>query len=536
MFKLKPGNVFQKLNKMDKKQAYTWGAIVVVCFIALITLASFMGDAEDTSFEGYNTRGYDLAQMPFINDEAEEYLLASKYPDMKNNGSTMLYSQADKEARQEADAQAAEEGEDLSEGASSEATVSSSSYGYSGRGYSGGRGGSGSGAPTQVGQLGSASMGHAGGSGMSGTFGAPRGDFSPYKSQEKGSEIPAQLKNTDARRALSQFAQTSRAAAGLKDNKNANAKRALMGGSIRGSEAFTDSGVDLSKTAGLELDTNAPVSSADLSNLDKAVSDAADKGKQDKDDFLNDLQQTSFWEQLGQNLLMGLVNAGVQAGIGAAFDGLAEARANYVANKAVEDATGQVWNGPASSQVDALKNYVSKHPEKGFGDVDAFLASNPGAKVSDFFAAGGHTAPQMFSAQGGRSSMNDYLRDSSAYQRQVQSYTDAGVVTQDDFTGYYKTSPAVKDLRMAAYTSSRENNFWAGNFANTFQDVLGSSVNMAMSNTMGNGNYSGGYAPSYNNSRTRSSSNRSKSSGAECTTACKDYTDQNACYKRCMGQ
>ena len=82
MFKLKPGNVFQKINKMDKKQAYTWGAIVVVCFVALLTLASFMGDADETSFDGFNTRGYDLAQMPFLNDEAEEYLLASKYPDM----------------------------------------------------------------------------------------------------------------------------------------------------------------------------------------------------------------------------------------------------------------------------------------------------------------------------------------------------------------------------------------------------------------------------------------------------------------------
>ena len=99
MFKLKPGNVFQKINKMDKKQAYTWGAIVIVCFIALITLASFMGDADDTSFDGLNTRGYDLAQMPFINDEAEEYLLASKYPDMQGNNSTMLYTSAEKEAR-----------------------------------------------------------------------------------------------------------------------------------------------------------------------------------------------------------------------------------------------------------------------------------------------------------------------------------------------------------------------------------------------------------------------------------------------------
>ena len=55
--KLKPGNVFQKINKMDRKQAYTWGAIIVVCFVALLTLASFMGDADESSFDGFNTRG-----------------------------------------------------------------------------------------------------------------------------------------------------------------------------------------------------------------------------------------------------------------------------------------------------------------------------------------------------------------------------------------------------------------------------------------------------------------------------------------------
>ena len=37
MFKLKPGNVFQKMQKMNKKQAYTIGGIVVALFIALLT-------------------------------------------------------------------------------------------------------------------------------------------------------------------------------------------------------------------------------------------------------------------------------------------------------------------------------------------------------------------------------------------------------------------------------------------------------------------------------------------------------------------
>ena len=175
MFKLKPGNVFQKINKMDRKQAYTLGAIVVVVFVALITMASFLGKADDSSFDGFNSRGYDLAQMPFVNDEAEEYLLASKYPDMQGNNSTMLYSSSEKEERQAEDAAQAEE--EASGDTSSDTASADSSYsGYSGRGYSG-RGGART--PTQIGQLGSASMRGSGGSGISATWGAPKGDFSP---------------------------------------------------------------------------------------------------------------------------------------------------------------------------------------------------------------------------------------------------------------------------------------------------------------------------------------------------------------------
>lgn len=310
MFKLKSGNVFQKMNQMDRKKAYTLGAIVVVCFIALITLASFMGKADDTSFDGLTTRGYDLAQMPFVNDEAEQYLLAAKYPDMQNNNSTLLYSAQEKEERQEQDAAAEEEtsGEDdlASGGEGGSGQSGYTSRGYSGRGY-GGRGGSGE--PTQVGQLGSASMGRASGSGVNSTFGAPRGDFSPYRSQEKGTEIPAQpLQNQNARKALYQFARGSQAAAGLKDGKGANAKRALMGSNIQGSEAFTDKGVDLSKASGLALDTNAPVTSADLSNLDKDVADAANRAKDQKNQ-----DRQNIWDKLLEQALSGLVNLGMQS-------------------------------------------------------------------------------------------------------------------------------------------------------------------------------------------------------------------------------
>lgn len=315
MFKLKAGNVFQKMNKMDKKQAYTWGGIIIACFLALMMLASFLGKAEDTSFDEFNSRGYDLAQMPFVNDEAEEYLLASKYPDMQNNGSTMLYSNEDKEKRQAEDAKNAEEEDSqLEEDSASDDSSSSQTS----RPYYGGRGGSGggSGSPTHVGTLGSASMGRAGGSGVGGSWGAPRGDFSPYHNASKGEEAPAQFKNTDARKALYQFAQTSRAAAGLKNDKGVNAKRALMGGGIQGSEAFTDSGVDLSKAGGLQLDTNAPVTTADLSNLGDKLKNESEKAKDAKkeaeEEFAENMEE-DFWDRLLATCLESVINYAGQA-------------------------------------------------------------------------------------------------------------------------------------------------------------------------------------------------------------------------------
>ncbi len=378
MFKLKPGNVFQKINKMDRKQAYTLGAIVVVCFVALLTLASFLGNAEDSSFEDFNTRGYDLAQMPFVNDEAEQYLLASKYPDMQGNNSTMLYSAADKQARQQEDsAQAAEEAaEEATEAGATDDTYYGG--GYSGGGYTGGGTPR---APTQVGQLSSASMSRSGGSGVNTSWGAPRGDFSPYKSQEKGSEIPTQtqLRNQDARRALAQFAQASRAAAGLKDGKGANAKRALMGANVRGSEAFTDSGVDLSKTAGLTLDTNAPVSTADLGNLDKAVSDAAAAGKSNKDKAQENYRQ-SMEERIREQLFSGMINMGLQAMGNLLNQGVSALQGTIAGNQALNNSLESSGAQLADAQLtNANKDLLVA--QYGQDKVDAWMAQNPNGRV-----------------------------------------------------------------------------------------------------------------------------------------------------------
>ncbi|WP_428059952.1 hypothetical protein [Candidatus Avelusimicrobium stercoris] len=347
MFKLKPGNVFQKMNKMDRKQAYTLGAIVVVVFVALITMASFLGKADDSSFEDYNSRGYDLAQMPFVNDEAEEYLLASKYPDMQGNNSTMLYSSSEKEERQAEDAAQAAEEEASTDTAAESSSADSSYSGYSGRGYSG-RGGART--PTQIGQLGSASMRSTGGSGISATWGAPKGDFSPYKSQDKGTEAPLQLKNTDAKKALSQFARGSAAAAGLKDGKSINAKRALMGAGIKGSEAFSETGgVDLSKAGGLNLDTNAPVSSADLSNLDKKIDDANQRGKDEKKK-----EEEKFGNSLANDLWKQVLTKVVDIGMQQLSQGIDTWMANISANKAGNNYASELGKELLNKDVSAL--------------------------------------------------------------------------------------------------------------------------------------------------------------------------------------
>ncbi len=321
MFKLKSGNVVEKIKKMDRKQAYTLGAIVIVLFVALLTISSMMGDADDTSFDGLSTQQYDLAQMPFLNDESEAYLLASQYPDMKDNQASALYSPEEKAARQAQDAQDAEEEEEEEEeesttsfGGGSRVTARDSSEGYGGRNYGGRnyRGRQGGGTKTEIKQLGSANAGRASGGGVNSTWGAPKGDFSPWKSQDKGKEItaPPQLKTNDAKKSLSQFAQASKAAAAFKEGKSGNAKRAMMGGEVKGSEAFGGQGVELDITKGLTLDTNAPISSPSMAtpDLTDAESSINDKAKKAEEDKKKQEEQLSFWDKLWQGALQGLIN------------------------------------------------------------------------------------------------------------------------------------------------------------------------------------------------------------------------------------
>lgn len=340
MFNFKPKKVFEKINKMDRKQAYTIGAIVVVLVIALLLLISAAGSGDDESFAGMNARGYDLAQMPFATDEAEKYLLANAYPDMKENGSTLLYSAEEKEQRQEEDAAAAAE-ESSTEEENDSASSGDGSYeaSSSGRGYGGYAGGGGSGrGKTEIGQLSSTGMASASGSGVSSIW--PLGDFHQFKGREdRGNGAPVELKTADGRRALAQFRSGSMAASRINENKLRNAGKAVFGGDIRGSDAFgKDGAVDLSKlqSGGLTLDTSAPATTTDLSNLDKKVADAAKKAEDKK----KEEDKKEWWEEMLINLAKSAAETLVNAFMSSVGDTIS---ANIQANNASRNAKNSVY-------------------------------------------------------------------------------------------------------------------------------------------------------------------------------------------------
>ncbi len=418
MFKLKKGNVFQKLNSMDRKQAYTYGGIIVAVIVVLLLLASFLSQEEDPSFDGFNSRGYDLADSPFVTDEAEQYLLSSMYPDMQNNGASALYSPAEKEARQEEDAQNEEEesGEEESSGneeeydSGEEEEEGSSSRSGGGRAYYGGRGGGG-GTKTEIGTLGSASMGHAGGSGINSTWGSPRVDTNPFKRREmEKDKIQTQtLNKNDARRALSQFAAGSRAAAGLKDNRDMNMKRASMGGDINAVGAFKEDGtVDLSKVDASRLDTNAPQGgSPDLNTLKDATQKAADKEHPKEDDKL------SFWEKFAEKAM----EMGMQLVQHLATNFLDNALSNW-----------QEKNQFNSKNKAALNAVVNKDP-KAWTDDELNMLYNAGYNremINKWHTSGNLDYPVTYQTEMGLSGNKGHYKASKEYTKTYQNYCNGG--------------------------------------------------------------------------------------------------------------
>ncbi len=396
MFNFKPKKVFEKINKMDRKQAYTIGAIAVVLVIALLLLISAATSGDDDSFAGMKARGYDLAQMPFATDEAEKYLLANAYPDMKENGSTLLYSAAEKEQRQEEDAEAAEEASGEEEMGDSSSDNDEYTGGSSSRGYGGYAGGGGSGrGKTEIGQLSSTGMASASGSGVSSTWG-PSGDFHQFKGREdRGNGAPVELKTADGRRAVAQFLSGSVAAARIKENKLRNTGKSVIGGDIRGSDAFgKDGAVDLSKlqSGGLTLDTDAPATTTDLSNLDKKVADAAKKAE---DDNNKDNDKKEWWEEMLINLAKSAAETLVNSFMGAVGDTISGSingkQAQYAARKA---ANTELYNDVRSTK--SFAEFQEKYPDIGLTRDQYEFYHHPDTSLKDTYK---RTNRQAFSYQ-----------------------------------------------------------------------------------------------------------------------------------------
>lgn len=345
---------FHKLNSMDRKQAYTFGAIGVVLLVGLLMLGT-ASSSEQEDFANFETRGYDLANMPFSSDEAEQFLLASKYPDMQHVEASGLYTAADKAERQEEDAEEAGAVLDTS------ATAAGSEY-MPGRYYGGGGAGAGrggSGARTQVGNLNSASLKGASGSGISGTFG-PSGDFSNFRSQNKGSDkfTPQTAGSGNARKALFQSAMASRAAAGQKDNKLINAKKAMMGGNVAGSKAFMDDSgaVNLGEAKGLNLDTNAPVSSADLSGLDDGLQNAKDNAEKKAEEK----EEREWWQEMLIDMAKSLAQGLVQMGNNSLSSAVQAAQAGKAGEAAMTAEIYADWNEQSLSALnESMKGTVT---------------------------------------------------------------------------------------------------------------------------------------------------------------------------------
>ncbi|WP_428897855.1 hypothetical protein Dip518_000039 [Parelusimicrobium proximum] len=274
--------------KFDKKSAYTWGACGIVLILVVAIIASLSGGPQNSqaSMGDLRSRSYDLASMQFTSDMAEQELLAkAQYEDIKNNPVTStLYSEADKEARQEADAagdyfEALPPDEEYAEAAAELAAESSySDYGR-GSSYS----------PTVINPLsvgGGSSFGGGGGGFGSGTYSGYGG--AGYSGSGKGGkggtsgDANAMKRLRNSNTGLAQAYAQSRDAA----KKDGEAALAGAGDAFQGGKGAgeVESLMDAEEGALGELNPEeigkGNVTGPTASNLDKKVDDA--KKKTDK--------------------------------------------------------------------------------------------------------------------------------------------------------------------------------------------------------------------------------------------------------------
>jgi hypothetical protein len=98
------GGSIASAKKDEKRQMYTWGACIFIT-IFIISLAVPLLNAKKDNSSKYKEQYFDLAALPFNNDEAEKELLASaKYHDIgKVDLISTLFSVEEKEERQAQD-------------------------------------------------------------------------------------------------------------------------------------------------------------------------------------------------------------------------------------------------------------------------------------------------------------------------------------------------------------------------------------------------------------------------------------------------
>ncbi|MDR1684074.1 MAG: hypothetical protein LBR90_01245 [Elusimicrobiota bacterium] len=89
------------------KQAYTWGACILVAVLLITTAIPMLAGGKKNNRDKYRETFYDLAAMPFDSDAGEAQLLASaQYQDIaKTDLINTLFSKKDKEERQAQDAE-----------------------------------------------------------------------------------------------------------------------------------------------------------------------------------------------------------------------------------------------------------------------------------------------------------------------------------------------------------------------------------------------------------------------------------------------
>jgi len=364
---------------MDRKTMYVWAGCLLVFIFVLFALFSVMGggkgDVKPDDFSNMNPKAFDLAQLPFANDAAEQELL-SKYTDLDGNlPESTLYSPDEKAARQDADAFSGIPAAPDAEYAAAAKDIPDSSPASTNYG-SGGRGTPMRASPTVIGQLqtGQSAMGSRGGSG--GTTWAPS-NFSNRDKDNNGKisaskDAADKLKNNQTGRALLGVAgELSNAA---KQNAE-GAAHTLAKAYAQGKDAAQMDGdmeKALSNLATDGLTAGKGGGGPSVNDVANAVKDTPKDKTPDKPD---DKNCSGYWDCLWKDALKNLANGlgDVATGMLKKWTGIDQSANDYMNYaKCVEKYSADECNKPTGSSSN------SNTPPDNFKTWADYCKANPG--------------------------------------------------------------------------------------------------------------------------------------------------------------